>query len=222
MNTPNENPIEIKVLPTGLLDVNCSMVSNRQTREIFLVDPGGDESGIYDYIDKSGFTLKAILHTHAHFDHIMGTAPLLEKYYQGQDIPVYLHEEDIYLWDHISEQAGRFGIEAAPQNQKITHFLKDNDRLTLCGMEITVLHTPGHSPGSCTFVLPMQEPALIVGDVIFQGSIGRTDLWRGDHALLLQSIREKILSQPGESVIIPGHGPGTTVSREAQTNPFLN
>ncbi|MDH4200276.1 MAG: MBL fold metallo-hydrolase [Spirochaetia bacterium] len=214
--------IKIKVVPTGLLDVNCCLVSNADTKEIFLIDPGGNEDFIYEYITKNDADLKCILHTHAHFDHIAGGSALIEKYYKDHNIPVYLHSEDQYLWDNISSQASMFGISVAAQSVKINNFLKDNDVLDICGLKVGVMHTPGHSPGSCTFSLNVDEDILVVGDVIFKNSIGRTDLWKGDYEVLMKSINDKILTHPDKTRIIAGHGPDTTVGEEKKLNPFLS
>jgi len=215
----------IEVISTGMLDVNCSIISNLQTREVFLVDPGGDEDIIYNIIQDHHLTLKAILHTHGHFDHILGTPSLIKKYYRNRnDIQIYLHAEDQFLWDNLSIQSQKFGIQVPDQDMKITDYLNHNQMLDLCGMKIQVKNSPGHSPGSCTFFITkpdVENPVLIVGDVIFQNSIGRTDLWKGDYATLLKSIHENVLSYPDDTRIIPGHGFETTVGEERLHNPFL-
>jgi glyoxylase-like metal-dependent hydrolase (beta-lactamase superfamily II) len=217
--------ITIEVIPTGMLGVNCSIIGNPETKEVFLVDPGGDEDVIFGYIKDRQLELKAILHTHAHFDHILGTAPLVKKYYNtGINIPIYLHAADQFLWDNLALQARQFNMNFSAQGVKITHHLIHNEVLDLCQIKVLVLNTPGHSPGSCTFFISepyVSTPVLIVGDVIFQGSIGRTDLWQGDYKTLMKSIHENILSRPDQTRIISGHGPETTVGEEKIHNPYL-
>ncbi|MDH4261988.1 MAG: MBL fold metallo-hydrolase [Spirochaetia bacterium] len=207
-----------------MLDVNCSLIGNLQTKEAFLVDPGGDEDEIYQYIKDQRLNLKAILHTHAHFDHIMGTEPLIKKYYRNQNIPVYLHNDDQFLWENLAFQAQVFNLNLPGNDLKVTHQLHHNEILEICQIKIRVMNTPGHSPGSCSFLISepfVSTPVLIVGDVIFQGSIGRTDLWKGDYNTLIKSIHENIFSCPDQTRIIPGHGPETTVGEEKMYNPYL-
>jgi glyoxylase-like metal-dependent hydrolase (beta-lactamase superfamily II) len=217
--------ISIEVIPTGMLEVNCSLISNQETRELFVVDPGGDEDIIYQHISDRQLELKAILHTHAHFDHIMGTGPLLKKYYAANhNVQVYLNDEDKFLWDNMDSQSQKFGLSFPMQEINITHSMNHNEILNLCGIKVRVMKTPGHSPGSCTFFIDEPDaaiPVLIAGDVIFQGSIGRTDLWKGDFDTLMKSINDSILSFPDQTRIIPGHGPDTTVGEERRYNPFL-
>ena len=155
----------------------------------------------------------------------MGTGFLITRYYPDRkDIKIFLHAEDQFLWDNIELQARKFGLNLPSQNIGITDSLTHNETLNICDTKIRVLHTPGHSPGSCTFLLEPPDtpsPVLIVGDVIFQGSIGRTDLWKGDYNTLQKSIHDSILSCSDDTRIIPGHGPDTTVGEERLGNPFL-
>ena len=217
--------INIEVFVTGMLGVNCSIISNPDSGEVFLVDPGGDEDRIYKYINERHLNLKAILHTHAHFDHIMGTGFLIKKYYKNRkDIEIYLHKEDEFLWKNMATQTEKFGLSLSSLDIEITQNIFHNQIIELCGIQIRSLHTPGHSPGSCTFLIEppfVSIPVLIVGDVIFQGSIGRTDLWGGDFNTLLKSIQDQILTYPDQTRIIAGHGSDTTVGEERQNNPFL-
>jgi len=214
--------ISIDVIETGMMGVNCSLVSNLQTKEIFLVDPGDDEETIYGYIKDHDLNLRAILHTHAHFDHILGTNPLVNRFYPNGNVPIYLHPGDQFLWDNVAMQGQKFGLSFPGQNLRVTHQLHHNEILNLCGLQVRVLNTPGHSPGSCTFLIDeVSPPVLICGDVLFHGSIGRTDLWQGDFNTLIRSIRDHILTRSDETRIIPGHGPETTVGEERTNNPFL-
>jgi len=212
--------ITIEYLPTGMLEVTCSILINDETKEAVVIDGGGNENEIFQILQKHDAKLTTLLFTHGHFDHIGGAAALAER--AGVDnIEIIMHKEDEYLWTNAKEQAGRFQIPLDMNQLKPTRWIEDEDTLTVAGIRLETLYTPGHSPGSCCFYL-REEGILFSGDVIFQGSIGRTDLWKGNFETLISSIRNKILTLPKETKIIPGHGPATSVASEASSNPFLN
>jgi len=212
--------IEIKVIPTGPLQVNTVIVKNPERKELFLVDPGGDEALLLEEI--GDFQLVEIVHTHGHFDHIWGTHAILESREPGQEkIPLSLHQADQFLWSNMAMQASGFGIDLECTLPDTDIELTDGQEREIAGVKITFLHTPGHSPGSVCLYLKEQS-LLICGDLIFQSSIGRTDLWGGNFDQLIDSIKTKVLTLPPQTRIIPGHGPETTVAREIEQNPFLS
>lgn len=212
--------IEIKVIPTGPLQVNTIIVKNPQTKELFIVDPGGDEALLLQEI--GDYKLVEIVHTHAHFDHIWGTRAIAEKFgTQGQAIALSLHSSDQFLWSNPAMQAAGFGITIDSTLPDITTELTDNEERQIAGIQVAFFHTPGHSPGSVCLYLK-EHNLLISGDLIFQGSVGRADLWGGNFDQLIESIKTKVLTLPPETRILPGHGPETTVAWEAEHNPFLS
>ena len=205
----------LECLTVGPLQENCYLLADLATKEAVLIDPGDEAPRLLRALDERELTLQAVWLTHAHFDHVGAVAEVLERY----PVPLYLHPADAPLLAHASASAARWGI---PLKQPSTDFLplSDGQTLTLGGLRAHCLFTPGHAPGHIAFYLP-EEEVVIAGDALFQGSIGRTDLPGGDHAQLLESIRTKLLTLPPQTKVHPGHGPATTVGREAQSNPFL-
>jgi len=179
------------------------------------IDPGGEAHAMADLLEQLGRPLAAILLTHAHLDHIEGVAELVRR----TGARTYLHPADRPLYEHVQQQARQFGLEVESQ-PPIDHDLAHGDRLRLAGLELEVRYVPGHSPGHVLFYLPGEEVAF-VGDVVFQGSIGRSDLPGGNFPQLMRSIREQVLTLPPDTTLYAGHGPATTVAHEAATNPFL-
>jgi glyoxylase-like metal-dependent hydrolase (beta-lactamase superfamily II) len=202
-------------LPVGALQCNCSIFGDEQTREAIVIDPGDEIEQIQQILDRHQLRVKAIVITHAHIDHIGGAAKL--KKLTGA--PVYMNENDVELRDQLDVQAGWLGI-APPEKPEIDAPLRDGDQLDLNGQPFQVLHTPGHTQGSVSLHLP-NENKLIAGDTLFRDSIGRTDLPGGNGRQILVSIREKLLALDDEVVVIPGHGPETTIGREREHNYFL-
>ena len=204
-----------EILPVGMLQCNCSIFGDEQSREAIVVDPGDDIAGIKAALERHGLTVKAIVITHAHIDHIGGAAKL--KLLTGA--PVYMNQADQGLYDHLDVQARWLGMPA-PSRTEIDAPAREGDTLELGGARFQVLETPGHTQGSISVWIPA-ENKLIAGDTLFQDSIGRTDLPGGDGRQILRSIRDKILPLPEGTVVVPGHGPLTTVGRERDRNPFL-
>ena len=195
---------------------NCSLVWCERTRKAAVIDPGGDVERIEAAVEEAGVDLSMILATHAHLDHVGGVAELAEKYH----IPVYgPHREDQFWIDALDAQAEMFGF---PPARPFTpdRWLDDGDEPRLGEEVFQVIHCPGHTPGHVVFFLPRARLAF-VGDVLFAGSIGRTDFPRGDHAALLASIHDKLLPLGDEVRFVPGHGPMSTFGEERQSNPFL-
>jgi hydroxyacylglutathione hydrolase len=204
-----------EILPVGFLQCNCSVFGDAQTREAIVVDPGDDVGRILDVVQRHALTVKAIVVTHAHIDHIGGAQQL--KLATGA--PVYMNLKDAELQKMLDIQAQWLGV--APVEQvEIDQSAKDGDRLVVGAAEFTVLHTPGHTQGSISLWIP-SENKVVAGDTLFRDSIGRTDLPGGDQAQILRSIHEKLLALPEETVVIPGHGPQTTIGREKRFNLFL-
>jgi glyoxylase-like metal-dependent hydrolase (beta-lactamase superfamily II) len=209
--------VHVETLTVGPLGCNCSIVADLEAKQAIVVDPGGDFDDIRARLDVLGVKVSAIVHTHTHFDHVGCTADLQRL----SGAAASIHEGDRFLYDALAEQAALFRI-AAPEAADMDDGLVDGRVLRAGAIEMGVLHTPGHTPGSCSFVVSSPGGTLVVaGDTLFRGSIGRTDLWGGDHDAILRSIRGKLLSLPDDAVVITGHGPATTVGHERAHNPFL-
>jgi hydroxyacylglutathione hydrolase len=204
-----------EIFPVGPLGCNCSVFGDETTREAIVVDPGDDVADIERILDAHGLRVKAIVITHAHIDHIGGAAKLKAS----RNAPVYMNPSDGVLYDLLDVQAGWLGVET-PDRTEVDTAAREGDTLRLGGTEFHVLHTPGHTPGSTCLWIP-GESKLIAGDTLFRESIGRTDLPGGDPAAILRSIKGKLLTLPDETVVVPGHGPVTTIAHERQWNPFL-
>src|SRR6185312_17436814 len=182
---------------------NCSIVADLEAKKAVVVDPGGDFESIRARLDKLGVSVDAIVHTHTHFDHVGCTAELQRTTGAAASI----HESDRFLYDLLPLQAGLFGM-GTPEKADMDGALVDGRTLRAGAIEIAVLHTPGHTPGSCCFVAAGADQTLVLaGDTLFRGSIGRTDLWGGDHDAILRSIRGKLLTLPEDARVVTGHGP---------------
>ena len=204
-----------EVLPVGMLACNCSVFGDEATREGLVVDPGDEIDRILEIIGRNGLTVKAIVVTHAHIDHIGGA----QKLHRATGAPVYMNLEDSEMQAMLGVQAVWLGMET-PEAVAIDVPANDGDRLVVGSTEFRVLHTPGHTRGSISLWIP-GEGKLVAGDTLFRDSIGRTDLPGGDGRLILKSIHDKLLGLPEETVVIPGHGEMTTIGREKERNPFL-
>lgn len=204
-----------EILPVGVLQCNCSIFGDEQTREAIVIDPGDEIDQIQQILDRHQLNVQAIVITHAHIDHIGGAAKLKKL----TNAPVYMNENDVELRDQLDMQAGWLGM-APPEKPAIDVAARDGDKLELNGRPFQILHTPGHTQGSISLYLP-DENKLIAGDTLFRDSIGRTDLPGGNGRQILVSIREKLLTLDDEVVVIPGHGPETTIGREREHNYFL-
>jgi glyoxylase-like metal-dependent hydrolase (beta-lactamase superfamily II) len=203
----------LAVLPVGPLQVNACLVVHAATGEAAAVDPGDEGDRILLELSRLGGTLRHILLTHGHFDHVGAVSFLKER----TGARIFLHPADRRLLEAAPRVAASYGLHAdAPPPPDAD--LSDGDLLPLGDGEIRVLHTPGHTPGGVTFLLGEEA---FTGDLLFAGAVGRTDFPGGSTEALLASIREKILPLPDETVVHPGHGPSTTVGRERRTNPFL-
>ena len=204
-----------EVLTVGALQCNCSILGDEASGEAIVVDPGDDIPRIVALLLKHRLTVKQILITHAHIDHIAGAAKLK----QLTGAPVFYNQRDLPLVKMMDMQAGWLGV-ATPEVHPPDDTLDDGRVIAIAGLTGSILHTPGHTQGSVCFHLPA-ENLLLAGDTLFAGSVGRTDLPGGDGPMLIRSIRERLLTLPDDTIVLPGHGPRTTIGEERQSNPFL-
>jgi glyoxylase-like metal-dependent hydrolase (beta-lactamase superfamily II) len=208
--------IEIKTFIEGPLENNIYLIIDSLYKNAVVIDPSFDCQSLISYVDFQNLVIRQIWITHAHFDHIIGTKDFLAKY--TQPIEIALHPDDLNLWN--SGGGGKhFGLPS-PSNPPPTISLSDSQILQIGDSQWQVLHTPGHTRGSVVFYCAEMKAAFC-GDLIFQGSVGRTDLPGSSSEKLLQSIHSKILTLPLDTILYPGHGLETTVGEEKSTNPFL-
>jgi glyoxylase-like metal-dependent hydrolase (beta-lactamase superfamily II) len=205
----------LETLPVGPLQCNCSILGDETSREAIVVDPGDDIPRILSLLARHNLTVKQIIITHAHIDHIAGAHRLK----QITGAPILYNENDLPLVKNIDVQAGWLGIPT-PAVYSPDDTLDDGKRIAITGLSGSILHTPGHTEGSICLYLP-DHSLLLAGDTLFAGSVGRTDLPGGDTNKLLHSIRERLLTLPDEVSVIPGHGQNTTIGSERASNPFL-
>lgn len=205
-----------EILPVGMLQCNCSIFGDEQSREAIVIDPGDNIEAIVAILNRHALKVKAIAITHAHIDHIGGAAKLKA----ATGAPVWMNAEDLWLYDRLDMQAGWLGMQT-PERTEIDYEAREGDSLKLGEADFHVLHTPGHTQGSISLWIP-GEKKVVAGDTLFRDSIGRTDLPGGDGRAILKSIHTKLMVLPGEAVVIPGHGPNTSIEREREKNPFLS
>lgn len=204
-----------EILPVGMLQCNCSIFGDEESREALVIDPGDDIADILAILEKHALKVKAIIITHAHIDHIGGAAKL--KAVTGA--PVHMNQNDADLYDQLDSQADWLGVET-PERTSIDVAAREGDSLSLGATHFHVIDTPGHTQGSISIWIP-EENKLVAGDTLFRDSIGRTDLAGGNPHQILSSIHTKLLPLPADAIVIPGHGPNTTIGREKDRNPFL-
>jgi hydroxyacylglutathione hydrolase len=204
-----------EILLVGMLQCNCSVFGDEQSREALVVDPGDDIARVLEILRKHGLKVTAIVITHAHIDHIGGA----QKLKQATGAPVYMNTNDTELQKMLDVQASWLGMPPV-EPVEIDVPARDGDRLVVGTTGFHVLATPGHTQGSISLWIPA-ENKLVAGDTLFRDSIGRTDLPGGDGRQILRSIHEKLLPLPDETVVIPGHGENTTIGRERRFNYFL-
>lgn len=204
--------LECLVVPP--FESNCWILGCSETQAAVVIDPG-DEAGILKIIEAHQLTLKYLIHTHGHLDHVSATAALQQE----TEAPVLIHEADQILLDNLELQGTMFGL-TAPATPTVDNYISEGDRVDWGKYTLSVIETPGHSPGGVCLNLE-GEKILFAGDTLFQDSIGRTDLWGGDYEQLLDAIREKLWQLDDDTIVCPGHGPRTTIGRERRENPFL-
>jgi len=204
-----------EIFPVGPLQCNCSVIGDPASREAIVIDPGDDIEKVNAALDKHNLTVKQIVITHAHIDHVGGAMKL--KKLTGA--PILLNDNDQGLLKMLDVQAAWVGMKS-PGPVGIDSGLNSGDKITVGDINANVIHTPGHTEGSVCLYFPVQEK-LIAGDTLFAGSIGRTDLPGGSFDTIMRSLHRDVLALPDETLVVPGHGELTTIGEERATNPFL-
>jgi hydroxyacylglutathione hydrolase len=204
-----------EILPVGPLQCNCSIIGDETTREGMVIDPGDDIEDVLDLIEKHNLKIKQIVITHAHIDHVGGAMKLRA----ATGAPILLNQNDYALLKMLDVQAAWIGMKD-PGKVEIDHSLGQSDKVQAGSLTADVIHTPGHTEGSICLYFPL-ENKLVAGDTLFAGSIGRTDLPGGSMEKIIRSLREKVMALPDDTLVVPGHGPLTTIGEERESNPFL-
>ena len=207
----------IKTFPVGPLQCNCSIIACPETKEAAIIDPGGDAEKIMAFVKENDLTVKYLLHTHAHFDHFLASGEIKDL----TGAKICLHKSDKFLYDNLQGQGMLFGFKAKKPSP-IDHYLIDEEKLAIGNISTSVLHTPGHTPGSLCFTLAGKDSLLFAGDTLFNGSIGRTDLWGGSFDDIIKSIKNRLLILDDSTQVITGHGESTNIWQEKKYNQFLN
>ncbi len=208
--------LELEVHPVGRLATNCYFMINSQTRECIIVDPGDEAARLGGRIKEAGLKAVAILITHGHFDHIMATNELRKTF----DIPVIAFKEEEELLADSKERLFGMVDDMSLLVVNADRFLSDGEELELAGFKIRVIHTPGHSKGSCCYYIE-DENVLMSGDTLFEGSVGRTDFPTGSMKEMDRSINEILMKLPDDVEVFPGHGGSTTIGAERKSNPYV-
>jgi hydroxyacylglutathione hydrolase len=204
-----------EILPVGPLQCNCSVIGDETTHEAMVIDPGDDIEDIVALIRKHNLKVKQIVITHAHIDHVGGAMKLRTL----TGAPILLNQNDTALLKMLDVQATWIGM-AAPGDVKIDGELGHGDKLSAGSLSADVIHTPGHTEGSVCLYFP-SEQTLVAGDTLFAGSIGRTDLPGGSFEKIMRSLHQRVLALPDDTIVIPGHGPSTSIGEEREGNPYL-
>jgi hydroxyacylglutathione hydrolase len=212
---------KIDVVVVGPIQCNCYILSDEASGQAFLIDPGAESNELVEYLKKKQFQLQAVLITHAHIDHIGG----IESVQEVSNAPVYYHVGDKFLYENVAVQAEHFKVTPAQlmatQPQVGEASLQDAQEFAFKGGSVKAIHTPGHTPGSICFLAAGDESLLFSGDTLFAGSIGRTDLWGGNFDQIIESIQSKLMVLDDSVMVLPGHGPDSTIGDERDSNPFL-
>lgn len=214
--TDTPPPLQIAILPVTPFQQNCAIVRCTATNKAAIIDPGGDAAEILAAVKKLGVDVEKILLTHGHLDHAGGVAGVTREIRVPVEGP---HIEDKYLLEGIAAQGRMYGVDGL-ENAWSDRYLVEGDTVTVGKLTFDVLFVPGHSPGSVVFV-SRDAPIAFVGDTLFQGSIGRTDLPKCDHNLLISGIKTKLYALADETICLSGHGPATTIGEEKASNPFV-
>ena len=212
--------VHVESFEAGPLRCMCSIVADLEAKTAIVIDPGGDADHINERLTALGCTLTRVIHTHTHFDHV-GATPELQT---AHNCICSIHEADRFLYDLLPVQAAMFGM-GTPGRADMEGSLANGKPVSVGAHELDVLHVPGHTPGSTAFFLPSGgpngEPIVFAGDTLFQGSVGRTDLWGGDSDALITSVKTRLFALSDDAIVVPGHGPLTSIGVEKRTNPFV-
>ena len=211
----NDADIIVETIPVGPLQCNCTILGDLVSRKAIVVDPGGDSEILLERLVELNLQVERIIHTHAHLDHFLASGKMKE----ATGAKLALHREDLFLWDMLEDQCRMFGIPFEPPPPP-DQWLENEEEIDLNDLQGKALHTPGHTPGSMCFLFESQK-LLIAGDTLFQGSIGRTDLWGGDFKKIEKSIQEKLYTLDEETSVITGHGESTSIGHEMRDNSFV-
>ena len=211
----NDTDIIVETIPVGPLQCNCTILGDLVSRKAIVVDPGGDAEILLERLVELNLQVERIIHTHAHLDHFLASGKMKE----ATGAKLALHREDLFLWDMLEDQCRMFGIPFEPPPPP-DQWLENEEEINLNDIQGKALHTPGHTPGSMCFLFESQK-LLIAGDTLFQGSIGRTDLWGGDFKKIEKSIQEKLFTLDEETSVITGHGESTSIGHEMRANSFV-
>jgi hydroxyacylglutathione hydrolase len=208
--------LKVLIIPVTPFEQNCSLVFDEESKRGAIVDPGGDVPNILKAIEQSNVKVEKIFLTHGHIDHAGGAAELRDALGVQIEGP---HKDDLFLLNDLPKSGIKFGISDS-RSVVPDRWLSDGDEVTVAGMTFLILHSPGHSPGSVVFFNNENRFALM-GDVLFQGSVGRTDFPYGSHDTLMKSIKEKVLPLGDDVAFLPGHGRASQIGIERKTNPFI-
>ena len=211
----NDADIIVETIPVGPLQCNCTILGDLVSRKAIVVDLGGDAEILLERLVELNLHVERIIHTHAHLDHFLASGKMKE----ATGAKLALHREDLFLWDMLEDQCRMFGIPFEPPPPP-DQWLENEEEIDLNDLQGKALHTPGHTPGSMCFLFESQK-LLIAGDTLFQGSIGRTDLWGGDFKKIEKSIQEKLYTLDEETSVITGHGESTSIGHEMRANSFV-
>ena len=207
--------MELETYQTGPLGVNTYVLKDKASKEAVIIDLGGTFKPIKSNLDKEGYTIKYILNTHGHFDHVLGEIEVIKDF---PEIPVLINKEDEAHYSRLQEELQMWGYKFQTEPLKPTGFIDENSKLEIGNTPIKVLYTPGHSKGSLSYFV---DNKLFSGDALFYNSIGRTDFFDGDYDTLINSIKQKMLPLSDTTIVYPGHGPSTTIKNEKQNNAYL-
>ena len=208
------NAVIHEVFPVGPLQCNCSVIGDESTRDAIVIDPGDEIDRVLAILQRHGFTLKQILITHGHIDHVGGAMKLK----QATGASIHMNSNDLRQLQLLDQMAAWIGIPS-PGPVTIDASLDHDAPIRVGGISAQAIHTPGHTEGSTCIYFP-SEKKLIAGDTLFAGSIGRTDLPGGDFKKIISSLHDRVLTLPEDTVVIPGHGPATSIGEEKETNPY--